>query len=79
MGNSIRTKNGTKTQGGILTGVSKMVSKMKGDTMSDKGWKAIAIVGIWGSLAASFAVTGDMNKDVASYAAGATFIIAFFM
>jgi hypothetical protein len=79
MGKIIRGKDEAKTRPGIIETVSKVVTKMRGDSMSDKGWKAIAIVGVWGSIAIMFAITGEINQGVASLAATATLVIALFL
>jgi hypothetical protein len=68
-----------ETQKGILERVSNVVRKVRGDNMSVQGWKAIAIVGVWASVAVMTAVTGEMSTQVVSSAVLAILVIAMFL
>lgn len=50
----------------------------RGGNMNEKGWKAIAIVGIWACTAAMFAITKEVNSEIVGAIATASVLIAFF-
>lgn len=75
----VRKEVGASIRETIKQGVSRLANKMKGDTMSDKGWKAITIVGMWASVAVMFAFTGEVNENIVSGVATASVILAFLL
>jgi len=79
MGNSIRKENGTEIRTGIKQRVSKLVSTIanREDNMTEKGWKAVAIVGMWASVAIMAAITKETNGEIVGAVATASVIIAF--
>ena len=79
MGKNIRAKDETKTREGIFSKLSKMAQSMKGDTMESKGWKTLAVVGVWASIAIMFVATGELSNDIVANGALATFLIALFL
>lgn len=79
MGKEIRTKNGTKIRESLKQRISKLVSTIanREDTMTEKGWKAVAIVGMWASVALMSAITKETNGEIVGAVATASVIIAF--
>lgn len=75
----VRKEVGTSIRENVKQGVSRLANKVKGDSMSDKGWKAITIVGMWASVAVMFAATGEVNENVVSGIATASVLLAFLL
>lgn len=79
MGNWIRKKNGTKVRESIKQRISKLVDKVvnREANMTEKGWKALVIVGMWASVALMSAITQEVNNEAVGAVATASVIIAF--
>jgi len=73
----VRKEVGASIRETIQQRISKLVIKMKGDSMSDKGWKAIVIVGIWASVAVMVATTGTIDEAILSGVGLVSIFIAF--
>ena len=82
MGNILQGDNVQKLRNNIKQKVKiitdALITNVERGEMNEKGWKAVAIVGIWISTATMFIVTKDINPEIVGMIGTASVLIALF-